>query len=60
MNALQITGLWERIKEYKEVMIEPRASEKVDFEGMMRQYYDSVDMLQDQGMSEQHKDDSSV
>ncbi|XP_048740276.2 Fanconi anemia group J protein homolog [Ostrea edulis] len=44
----EITGLWERIKEYKEVMIEPRASEKVDFEGMMRQYYDSVDMLRDQ------------
>lgn len=45
---LQITGLWERIKEHKEVMVEPRSSERVDFEDIMRQFYDSVNMLQDQ------------
>ena len=33
----QITGRWERIKEHKEVMVEPRASERVDFEDLMRQ-----------------------
>lgn len=46
--SLQITGLWERIKEHKEVMVEPRSSERVDFEDIMRQFYDSVNMLQDQ------------
>lgn len=45
---LQIIGLWERIKEYKEVMVEFRFLERVDFEDIMRQFYDSVNMLQDQ------------
>lgn len=49
--SLQITGLWERIKEHKEVMVEPRSSERVDFEDIMRQFYDSVNMLQDQSKS---------
>ncbi|XP_061197315.1 Fanconi anemia group J protein homolog [Saccostrea echinata] len=44
----EITGLWERIKEYKDVMVEPRASDRVDFEDLMRQYYDSIHMSQDQ------------
>ncbi|XP_078337247.1 Fanconi anemia group J protein homolog [Crassostrea virginica] len=47
----EVTGLWERIKEHKEVMVEPRASERVDFEDLMRQYYDTVNLLQDQGDS---------
>ncbi|XP_065934696.1 Fanconi anemia group J protein homolog isoform X1 [Magallana gigas] len=47
-NRWEITGLWERIKEHKEVMVEPRSSERVDFEDIMRQFYDSVNMLQDQ------------
>lgn len=28
--------------------MEPRSSERVDFEDIMRQFYDSVNMLQDQ------------
>lgn len=49
--SLQITGLWEQIKEHKEVMVEPRSSERVDFEDIMRQFYNSVNMLQDQSKS---------
>lgn len=49
--SLQITGLWERIKEHKEVMVEPRSSERVDFEDIMRQFYDSVNIIQDQSKS---------
>ncbi|XP_062594294.1 Fanconi anemia group J protein homolog isoform X2 [Saccostrea cucullata] len=44
----EITGLWDRIREYKDVMVEPRASDRVDFEDLMRQYYDSIHMSQDQ------------
>ena len=32
-------------------MVEPRASERVDFEDLIRQYYDTVNLLQDQGRS---------
>ncbi|KAL3858387.1 hypothetical protein ACJMK2_012978 [Sinanodonta woodiana] len=36
------TGLWRKLLQRKRVVVEPRASEKVEFEELMKYFYDSI------------------
>ncbi|KAK3588854.1 hypothetical protein CHS0354_035997 [Potamilus streckersoni] len=36
------TGLWRKLLRRKRVVVEPRASERVDFEELMKYFYDSI------------------
>lgn len=39
---LQLTGLWSKLASRKRVMIEPRAADREDFDGMMKAFYEVV------------------
>ena len=41
---LQQTGLWGRLEGLKVVMKEPRASEKADFDQLMKNFYEVIEM----------------
>jgi Fanconi anemia group J protein len=38
----QRTGLWQQINALKAVMVEPRAGDRVDFDDLLRSYYDTI------------------
>ena len=39
----QTTGLYEKIQEHKVIMIEPKASAKVDFDEVIQNYYQVIE-----------------
>ncbi|XP_060563904.1 Fanconi anemia group J protein homolog [Ruditapes philippinarum] len=39
---LQLTGLWNKLTTRKRVMVEPRAADREDFDGMMKAFYEVV------------------
>lgn len=39
---LQLTGLWSKLASRKRVMVEPRAADREDFDGMMKAFYEVV------------------
>ncbi|KAJ8312439.1 hypothetical protein KUTeg_009812 [Tegillarca granosa] len=49
------TGLWDRIECKKKIFTEPRASEKVDFDGLLKRFYDAIEGNVD---SEEDEDDT--
>ncbi|XP_060076012.1 Fanconi anemia group J protein homolog [Ylistrum balloti] len=42
------TGLWAKIERKKKILSEPRASDKVDFESLMKNFYDTIDCCHDE------------
>ncbi|CAH1801196.1 unnamed protein product [Owenia fusiformis] len=39
----KMTGLWENLEQHKQVMSEPRASDKVDFDGLLQNFYQIIE-----------------
>ncbi|XP_074641917.1 Fanconi anemia group J protein homolog [Tubulanus polymorphus] len=48
-NRWQTTGLWVQLSQQKNVMCEPRASDKMDFDEMISDYYWSIKQAETQG-----------
>jgi len=47
---VQDTGLWNRLRAVKAIVMEPRASDKENFDKVMRQFYDIVKNCSDSGV----------
>ena len=45
----QDTGIFEQINCHKKVLCEPRASEKVDFDDLLLEFYDAIRRSEDTG-----------
>ena len=46
-----VTGLWDRLQAVKDVMVEPRASEKSHFETILKRFYGAVEGGQRPGIT---------
>ncbi|XP_021366020.1 Fanconi anemia group J protein homolog [Mizuhopecten yessoensis] len=42
------TGVWAKIESKKKIMTEPRSSDKVDFEFLMKDFYNTIECCQDE------------
>ncbi|XP_076333405.1 Fanconi anemia group J protein homolog isoform X2 [Tachypleus tridentatus] len=42
-NRWETTGLWEQLMQYKVIVSEPRASERINFDSVMSEFYEAVE-----------------
>jgi len=47
---VQDTGLLDKLRSFKQVMTEPRASNNENFDDVLRQYYDVIRQCSEQGL----------
>ncbi|KAK3101069.1 hypothetical protein FSP39_000727 [Pinctada imbricata] len=50
------TGVWNKIQQRKRIIVEPRASVRVDFEEVMRQFYDTINNTSVDNEDEHYED----